>query len=67
VPIRKSSSRETRLAWRRAGKPLQGVAQVAIQQGRYVGRLIAGRPKGKPEPPLFKCFNEGNQATVGRN
>jgi NADH dehydrogenase FAD-containing subunit len=49
------------------GKPLPGVAQVAIQQGRYVGRLIAGRLKGKHEPPPFKYFNKGNLATVGRN
>jgi NADH dehydrogenase FAD-containing subunit len=49
------------------GKPLPGVAQVAIQQGRYVGRLIAGRLKGKPEPRPFKYFNKGNLATVGRN
>src|SRR5262249_16495114 len=49
------------------GKPLPGVAQVAIQQGRYVGRLIARRLKRKPEPPPFKYFNKGNMATVGRN
>src|SRR5215475_6869241 len=49
------------------GKPLPGVAQVAIQQGHYVGRLIAGRLKGQPEPPPFKYFNKGNMATVGRN
>jgi NADH dehydrogenase len=48
------------------GKPLPGVAQVAIQQGRYVGRLIAGRLKGQPDPPPFKYFNKGNLATVGR-
>ena len=54
------------------GKPLPGVAQVAIQQGRYVGRLIAGRldgepAHGEPAPPAFKYFNKGNLATVGRN
>src|SRR5262249_43534445 len=49
------------------GKPLPGVAQVAIQQGRYVGRLIAGRLKGKPEARPFKYFDKGNLATVGRN
>jgi NADH dehydrogenase FAD-containing subunit len=49
------------------GRPLPGVAQVAIQQGRYVGRLIAGRLKGQPEPRPFKYFNKGNLATVGRN
>src|SRR5262249_11269736 len=49
------------------GKPLPGVAQVAIQQGRYVGRLIAGRLKGKPEPRPFKYFNKGNLGTRGRH
>jgi NADH dehydrogenase len=49
------------------GKPLPGVAQVAIQQGDYVGRLIAGRLKGQPAPPPFKYFDKGNLATVGRN
>src|SRR5882672_1230974 len=49
------------------GKPLPGVAQVAIQQGRYVGRLIASRLKGQPAPPPFKYFNKGNLATGGRN
>jgi NADH dehydrogenase len=49
------------------GRQLPGVAQVAIQQGRYVGRLIAGRLKGKPPPRPFKYFNKGNLATVGRN
>ncbi|MGO9913167.1 MAG: hypothetical protein ACLQIB_00410, partial [Isosphaeraceae bacterium] len=41
--------------------------QVAIQQGRYVGRLIAGRLMRQPTPPPFKYFDKGNLATVGRN
>src|SRR5207245_10379700 len=49
------------------GKPLPGVAEVAIQQGRYVGRQIARRLKGKPDLPAFRYFNKGNLATVGRN
>jgi len=49
------------------GKPLPGVAQVAIQQGHYVGRLIAGRLAGRPAPADFKYFDKGNLATVGRN
>jgi NADH:ubiquinone reductase (H+-translocating) len=49
------------------GKPLPGVAQVAMQQGRYVGRQIARRLKGKPDLPAFRYFNKGNLATVGRN
>jgi NADH dehydrogenase FAD-containing subunit len=49
------------------GKPLPGVAQVAIQQGRYVGRLIAGRLNGQSDPPAFTYFDKGNLATVGRD
>jgi NADH dehydrogenase len=48
-------------------KASPGRRQVAIQQGRYVGRLIAGRLEGKPEPRPFNYFNMGNLATVGRN
>ena len=38
-----------------------------MQQGRYVGRQIARRLKGKPDLPAFRYFNKGNLATVGRN
>jgi NADH dehydrogenase len=48
------------------GKPLPGVAQVAIQQGRYAGRLIAGRIAGKPAPRPFRYFDKGNMAVVGK-
>lgn len=48
------------------GKPLPGVAQVAIQQGRYAGRLIARRAEGKPEPHPFRYFDKGNLAVVGK-
>lgn len=48
------------------GKPLPGVAQVAIQQGRYVGRLIAGRLRGEPAPRPFNYFDKGNMATISR-
>ena len=47
-------------------KPLPGVAQVAIQQGTYVGKLIARRVTGRPSPPPFKYFDKGNMATIGR-
>ena len=51
------------------GKPLAGVAPVAMQEGRYVGRLIAGRVRGEPEksPQPFRYFDKGYLATVGRN
>jgi NADH dehydrogenase len=49
------------------GKPLPGVAQVALQQGRYVGKLIASRAAGRPAPPPFRYFDKGNMAVIGRN
>jgi NADH dehydrogenase len=48
------------------GKPLPGVAQVAMQQGRYAGRLIAGDIAGKPAPGPFRYFDKGNMAVVGK-
>jgi NADH:ubiquinone reductase (H+-translocating) len=42
-----------------------GVAPVAIQQGRYAGKLIADRLKGRTTTP-FKYFDKGNLATIGR-
>ncbi len=47
------------------GKPLPGVAQPAIQQGRYVGKLIHARLQNKTLPP-FHYFDKGNLATIGR-
>jgi NADH dehydrogenase len=49
------------------GKPLPGVAPVAMQQGRYVARLIAARADGRATTAPFHYFNKGNLATVGRN
>ena len=48
------------------GKPLPGVAPVAMQQGRYVAQAIAARLRGKTVGP-FRYFNKGNLATIGRN
>nr|WP_296068651.1 NAD(P)/FAD-dependent oxidoreductase [uncultured Actinoplanes sp.] len=48
------------------GNQLPGVAQVAIQGGRYaaatIKRRLAGKPAGKP----FKYFDKGSLATVSR-
>jgi len=49
------------------GRPLPGVAQVAIQQGRYVGRFIARELSGRKRPPPFRYFDRGNMAVVGKN
>jgi NADH dehydrogenase FAD-containing subunit len=48
------------------GKPLPGVAQVAIQQGRYAGKLIHNRIVGNPPPPPFHYFDKGSMAVVGK-
>jgi NADH:quinone reductase (non-electrogenic) len=48
------------------GKPLPGVAQVAIQQGRYAGELIHNRIVGSPPPSPFSYFDKGNMAVVGK-
>jgi NADH dehydrogenase len=48
------------------GRPLPGVAPVAKQQGRYVGRLIRRRLRGEAPPPPFRYRDAGNLATIGR-
>jgi NADH dehydrogenase len=49
------------------GGPLPGLAQVAKQQGRHLGRaLAADLLRGEPMPP-FRFANRGNTAIVGRN
>ena len=48
-----------------AGNSLPGVAQVAIQGGRYAAKLIKARLAGRSLPP-FKYFNKGDMAVIGR-
>jgi len=48
------------------GKPLPGVAQVAMQQGSYVGKLIKNRESGRAASPPFRYFDKGNMAVIGR-
>src|SRR5271168_276017 len=47
--------------------PVPGVAQAAIQEGRYVGRLIANELKGREVKRPFRYFDKGNMAVVGKN
>jgi len=47
--------------------PVPGVAQAAIQEGRYVGRLIAKELKGRKVKRPFRYFDKGNMAVVGTN
>jgi NADH:quinone reductase (non-electrogenic) len=48
-----------------SGKPLPGVAQVAIQQGRYAAGLVRARIEGRALAP-FRYHDRGNMATIGR-
>lgn len=48
------------------GRPLPGVAQVAMQQGRYAGKLIHGRLLSKSAPRPFRYFDKGSMAVVGK-
>jgi NADH:ubiquinone reductase (H+-translocating) len=49
------------------GRPLPGVAQVAIQEGRYVGQAISRQLKGRVPRRPFRYFDKGNMAVVGKN
>jgi NADH dehydrogenase len=46
--------------------PLQGVAQVAMQQGTYAAKAILRNVQGKPKQADFKYFDKGNLAVIGR-
>jgi NADH dehydrogenase len=47
------------------GRPLPGVAPVAMQQGRHVADLIQRRQRGQPDRP-FHYRDKGSMATIGR-
>jgi NADH dehydrogenase len=48
------------------GKPLPGVAQVAIQGGAYAAKTIRARLEGKKDTKPFHYFNKGDMAVIGR-
>src|SRR6266403_2028088 len=48
------------------GKPLPGVAQVAMQGGVYAAKAIRARLAGKAELKPFHYFNKGDMAIIGR-
>lgn len=49
----------------KSGKPLPGIAPVAIQQGRFVGKLLKEEAKNKPRM-VFEYSDKGQMATIGR-
>ena len=50
--------------WKR-DRPVPGVAQGAIQPGRYIARTIRRRLSGEPTPP-FRYRDRGDVAVIGR-
>ncbi len=48
------------------GRPLPGLAPVAVQQGRFVAQTIAAELAGKPRKQ-FHYVDKGIMATIGRN
>jgi NADH:ubiquinone reductase (H+-translocating) len=48
------------------GRPLPGLAPVAIQQGRHIARLILDDLAGKPRQK-FHYVDKGQMATIGRS
>lgn len=48
------------------GRPLAGVAQVAMQQNTYAAKAIVRKAKGQSKQKAFKYFDKGNLAVIGR-
>lgn len=48
------------------GEPLPGVAQTAIQMGKYVARVIRHRLQQRDPPAAFQYKDLGKMATIGR-
>ncbi len=48
------------------GRPLPGIAPVALQEGRYLGGLLRDELQGKPRKP-FSYFDKGQMATIGKS
>lgn len=54
-------------SFRQDGKPLPGLAPVAKQQGKWVGKLVRARAEGRPDPALFRYRDWGTMAVIGRS
>jgi len=49
------------------GRPIPCIAPAAIQQGKFVARVISDRLAGKTPPSTFHYFDKGSLATIGRS
>jgi NADH dehydrogenase len=48
------------------GKPLPGVAQVAMQGGKFAAKAIQADLAGRPRSTAFRYFDRGSMATIRR-
>jgi NADH dehydrogenase len=48
------------------GKPLPGLAQVAMQGGAYAAKAILRKVKSQPQLPPFRYLDKGSLAVIGR-
>ena len=48
------------------GKPLPGVAQVAMQGGAFAAKTVQARLARQKDPAVFRYFNKGDMAVIGR-
>ncbi|EKD39890.1 MAG: NADH dehydrogenase, partial [uncultured bacterium] len=48
-------------------RPLPGIAPVALQQGRYLGRLLQGELRHKKIRKPFRYLDKGQMATIGKS
>lgn len=53
--------------WGENKQPLPGLAPVAMQQGRFVAKVIRAKAVGGTVPTQFKYIDKGQMATVGRS
>lgn len=49
------------------GRPIPCVAPAAIQEGRFVARVVSARLAGRTPPAAFRYFDKGTLATIGRS
>lgn len=53
--------------WGELHQPLPGLAPVAMQEGRFVARVIKAKILNKSAPEYFKYKDKGQMATIGRS
>lgn len=58
---------DTALCLDEQGRPLPGVAPVAMQQGTYLARQLRRRLAGLPAKENFRYRDRGSMATIGRS